>query len=204
MPSGTLLHLAGFSRHPSPSVTLHRLHTAPHLRAHRHRDHWDPVTNGLLTRVSPFSSPSTPPLCPPLTGMGMGAMGPSPRFIWCLGLRVSSRGQQFSPYTPPFQGTSSPAPSGSNITVAHLSFAGPQHTLVLVPYQGTDPRHPARIAASPCGRHSPLLDLAASSLQLSNVWQLGSCGHAYWVQSVQQDSGSCRVHPFRLFYVPYL
>jgi len=48
----------------------------------------------------PFSSPSTPPLCPPLTGLGMGAVGPSPRFIWRLGLRVSSRGLRFSLYPP--------------------------------------------------------------------------------------------------------
>jgi len=94
-------HLPGFSRHPSPSVTLHQLHTAPRLRAHRCCDQWDPVTNRLLMHVSPFSSPSTPPLCPPLTGMDTGAVGPSPRFVWRLGLRVSSRGQWFSPY-PPF------------------------------------------------------------------------------------------------------
>jgi len=100
-PLGPCIEVAGFSRHPSPSMTLHRLHTAPHLRAHRHRDQWDPG-NRLLTHVSPFSSLSTPPLCPPFTGMGMGAVGPSPRFIWHLGLRVSSRSQRFLPYPPPF------------------------------------------------------------------------------------------------------
>jgi len=70
---------------------------------------------------------------------------------------------------PLFQGASSPAPSRSNITEAHPPFAGPQHVLVLVPYQGTDPRHPARNVASPSRRRSPLLGPAASSPQLSRA-----------------------------------
>jgi len=43
----------------------------------------------------PFSSPSTPSLCPCLMALGMGAVGPSP-----LGLRVSSRSLWFSHYPP--------------------------------------------------------------------------------------------------------
>jgi len=43
-----------------------------------------------------FLSPLTPPLCPCLAALGMGAVGPLP-----LGLRVSSCGQRFS-LSPPF------------------------------------------------------------------------------------------------------
>jgi len=141
---------------------------APCLWAHRHRDQWDPVTNRLLMRVSPFSSLSTPPLCPPLTGMGMGAVGPSPS-----GLRVSSCGQRFL-HSPPlfFQGASSPVPYGSNITATHLSFASPQHTLVLTPHLGVDPWPPAHQVASPCRCRSPLFSHITPSFQLpsSGSW----------------------------------
>jgi len=40
----------------------------------------------------------------------MGAMGPSPRFIWRLGLRVSSRGLRFFAFPPPFFFSEAPHP----------------------------------------------------------------------------------------------
>jgi len=177
-------------------VTLHWLHTAPRLWAHRHCDQWDPVTNGLLTHVSPFSSPSTPPLCPRLTALGMGAVGPSPCSL--AGLEGLQLWPAVSAFPPPFLRRLVPcAFSRPNITMAHPSFASLQHTLVLVPYQGTDPWPPAHNAASPCGHRSPLFGLAAPSLQLFKRSSRAVKVHAYWVQSIQQDSGSRCVHPFR-------
>jgi len=42
--------------------------------------------------------------------MGMGAVGPSPRFIWRLGLRVSSCGLWFFAFPPPFFFSEAPRP----------------------------------------------------------------------------------------------
>ena len=78
---------------PSPSVTLKHgftWHT-------RHHDQMGPHHKWASHMCKPFLSPSTPPLCPHLTALGIGAMGPSPS-----GLRVSSCSQQFSPSPPPF------------------------------------------------------------------------------------------------------
>ena len=69
------LPTTGCSRHPSPSVTLHQLHTAPRLWAHRHRDRWDPITNRLLMCVRPFFISVDPSPLPTPCGLGHGSRG---------------------------------------------------------------------------------------------------------------------------------
>jgi len=99
-PSETLRLCAGFSRHPLPSVTLHRLHMAPRLMAHRHRDQMGPWQQASHA-CKPFFISVDPSPLPTPHGHGHGSRGTLPRFVRRLGLRVSSRGQRFS-LSPPF------------------------------------------------------------------------------------------------------
>jgi len=146
----------------------------------------------------PSSSPSTPPLCPPLTGMGMGAVGPSPRFVRRLGLRVSSRGLRFSLYPPPFLRRLVPCafwvrhhcgPPVSRRPAAHTGAGALSRYRSAAP--GPQCGFPLR-ALLPLTRLCRLIPSAAL-----NRGSQATLSHAYWVQSTQQDSGSCCVHPFR-------
>jgi len=111
----------------------------------------------------PFSSPLTPPLCPRLVALGMGAVGPSPS-----GLRVSSHGLQFFAFPPLFfsevpcplclPGPTSPWPT--RFLLARSTY------WCWCPIIGADLRPLACNAASPYRHRSPLFGHVAPSLQL--------------------------------------
>jgi len=76
---------------------------------------------------------------------------------------------------------------------------------IKVPIRG--PRPATRLPLA--GVAPPYLTLRPPSPQLfkwssRSLRRSSDLCHAYWVQSVQQDSGSRSVHPFCLFYVLYL
>jgi len=121
----------------------------------------------------PFFISISPSPLPTPHGLGHGSREAFAQIHMASGLEGLQPRPAVFALPPPFQGAPSPASSGSNITAAHPSFAGPQHTLVLTPHLGIDPRPPARNAASPSGRRSPLLGPAASSFQLLVTEQPG-------------------------------